>query len=206
MLTREENERLTRVGPGTPVGNVMRRYWWPVWFSDSVSDRPVPVRLLGEDFVLFRDGAGRAGLLDIACPHRRASLALGRVEEKGIRCCYHGFQFDVDGRILDVPAEADRGEKLSRTVSQGAYPTLERDGLVFAYFGPPGEMPAFPQYDAFEKYDDTRLVPFSNVYPCNWLQIMDNIADQIHTYILHNTASLYDGDLPPELDASAFTL
>ena len=201
-----EDAEITRVLPGTPMGEYMRRFWQPVCMSEQLTDLPHAIRILGEDLVAFRDRRGKVGLLHRHCCHRGTSLEYGIIQERGIRCCYHGFHFDIDGRILDVPGETDHGEKLRDTVSQGAYPVLERDGLVFAYFGPPNEKPKFPEYDGFEKTNDTKLIPFSNVYPCNWLQIMDNIADQIHTYILHNTAALYDGPMPSELDASKFTL
>src|SRR5579871_5024276 len=107
MLTAEENERMTRVGPGRPAGELLRRYWWPVGFAQEVSAKapPRPVRLLGEDLVLFRDGGGGLGLLGLHCSHRGTSLGFGRVEEAGIRCCYHGWLYDVHGRCLDQPAE-----------------------------------------------------------------------------------------------------
>src|SRR5438105_1657521 len=105
MLSLQENELLTRVGPGTPGGDMMRRYWWPVQFSDHIKDRPVEARLLGEDFVVFRDGNGKLGMLDLLCCHRMTSLKYGRVEQNGIRCCYHGWLFDAQGKCLDQPAE-----------------------------------------------------------------------------------------------------
>ncbi len=134
-MTPEQNERLTRIGPGTAVGNMLRRYWWPVWFSDRIKGKPVPVRLLGEEFVLFRNPAGALGLVDRACPHRGAGLELGRVEADGIRCCYHGWKFAADGRCLDMPAEPP-GTPLLKEVRIGAYPVAEAAGLGFAYIGP----------------------------------------------------------------------
>jgi tert-butyl alcohol monooxygenase / tert-amyl alcohol desaturase len=131
------------------------------------------------------------------CCHRGASLEYGIVQERGLRCCYHGTRFDVDGTILDAPIEPDGGAKFSKRVSQPAYPAMERDGLVFAYMGPPEHTPAFPEWDAFQKEGDTELVPFSNVFPCNWLQVLDNIADQMHTSFLHNMPMLYGGKEPP---------
>src|SRR3990167_491621 len=100
----DDNELLTRIGPNTRMGALLRRYWWPAGFSDRIGNKPMPVRMLGEDLILFRDGAGRVGLLARACPHRRASLEFGRVEDDGIRCCYHGWKFDATGRCLDMPA------------------------------------------------------------------------------------------------------
>ncbi len=192
-----EDAELTHSGAGTPLGEYMRRFWQPVCLSSQLSDLPHKIRILGEDLVAFRDFDGRVGVLHRHCCHRGASLEYGIVQQHGIRCCYHGIQFDVDGSILDVPGEP-QAERFKSTLSQGAYPAFERDGLVFAYMGPPELKPAFPEYDAFEKYDDTRLVPFSNVFECNWLQSMDNIADQMHTFALHNTAFVYAGRPAPQ--------
>lgn len=200
------DDEITRVGPGTPLGEYMRRFWQPVCMSDQLGDVPLKIRIMGEDLVAFRDGDGQVGVLARNCCHRGASLEYGIVQQRGIRCCYHGFHYDVDGRLLDVPTEPDRGARLRQTVVQPAYPALERDGLVFAYLGAPDDRPPFPEWDAFEKYDDTRLVPYSNVYPCNWLQVVDNIADQMHTAILHQPAKLYDRTPPSDLDFGPLTL
>jgi 5,5'-dehydrodivanillate O-demethylase len=181
-MTPEENERLTRVGPGTPAGEMLRRYWWPVWFSEPVADRPVPVRLLGEDLILFRDGAGKAGLLARHCPHRGASLELGRVEADGIRCCYHGWKFAHDGRCLEMPAEP-AGTPLVDEVRQTAYATEEAAGLVFAYLGP-APVPALPRYDLLFREDCVRHVGASEEH-CNWLQRAENAVDQMHSIALH---------------------
>lgn len=201
-----EDAEITHAGPGTPLGEYMRRFWQPMCLSSQLTDRPLALRILNEDLVAFRDKRGRVGLLHRHCCHRGASLEYGIIQECGIRCCYHGFHFDVDGTLLEVPAERDKGARLKQTISQGAYPTLERDGLVFAYMGPPDTMPPFPEYDAFEKRGDTRLVPFSNVFPCNWLQVVDNIADQVHTSFLHNTPFLYGGRVPEGLNWQPLTL
>ena len=129
MMTPEENERLTRVGPGTPAGEMLRRYWWPIWFSELVADKPVPVRLLGEDLVAFRDATGKAALLDRRCPHRGASLELGRVEDEGLRCCYHGWKFGDDGRCLDMPAEPADTPLKDEVFSKSGRPfTVAHDG------------------------------------------------------------------------------
>src|SRR5258706_4883530 len=191
---------ITHAGPGTPLGEFMRQFWEPVCLTSQLGELPQPIRILNEDLIAFRDKAGRIGVLHRHCAHRGASLEYGIIQEKGIRCCYHGINFDVDGAILDVPAERDRGKRYAGTVSQGAYPAIERDGLVFAYMGPPDRKPPFPEYDAFEKYKDTRLVPFSNVFPCNWLQSLDNIPDQAHTSLLHNIHFLFSGAPPEDLD------
>jgi len=181
-MTPAENERMTRVGPGTPGGEMLRRYWWPVWFSQLVTDRPVPVRILGEDLILFRDAAGRFGLLDRRCPHRGASLELGRVEADGLRCCYHGWKFDCRGRCLDMPAEpADT--PLKQEVRQTAYPTQEAGGFVFAYLGP-APAPLLPRYDLLFREDCNRVV-YSKEEHCNWLQRAENGWDPQHLMALH---------------------
>ena len=191
---------ITASGPGTPLGEYMRRFWQPVCFSEHLKDLPHPIRILGEDLVAFRDKSGAIGVLHRHCCHRGASLEYGIIQEHGLRCPYHGMQFAPDGTILDVPCERDRGARLKMRLSQGAYPAIERDGLVFAYMGPPEDQPPFLEYDAFEKRGDTRLLPFSNVFPCNWLQTIDNIADQMHTSVLHNPPMLYGGTVPEDLD------
>ncbi len=191
--SREEpapDAELTQTGPGTPLGEYMRRFWQPVCLSSQLTDVPHALTILGEKLVAFRDKRGRVGVLQRHCCHRGASLEYGIIQECGIRCCYHAFHFDVDGTILEVPGEPDKGARLKQMVSQGAYPAFERSGLVFAYMGPPEDKPPFPEYDAFTAYPDLRLVAFSNVFPCNWLQSMDNIADQLHTAFLHNNMTV----------------
>ncbi|MDX1484282.1 MAG: Rieske 2Fe-2S domain-containing protein [Alphaproteobacteria bacterium] len=181
-MTPEENERLARIGPGTPAGNLMRRYWWPVWFSELTADKPVPVRLLGEDLVLFRDASGAAALLDRRCPHRGASLDLGRVEDDGLRCCYHGWKFAGDGRCLEMPAEPP-GSPLVAETRTTAYPTQEAGGLVFAYLGP-DPAPQLPRYDNLFRGDCIRRVSAS-FEQCNWMQRAENAVDQMHSIALH---------------------
>ena len=132
-MTPEENERLTRVGPGTPGGEMLRRYWWPVWFEQELGTKPIPVRLLGEDFVLFRDAKGRLGMLGQTCPHRRASLKHGRVEERGLRCCYHGWLFDASGQCLEMPAEPPES-RLHEEVRHQAAQVQIAGGLVYWLF------------------------------------------------------------------------
>ena len=141
MLSREDNERLTCIGPGTPMGELMRRYWIPAAFSHQTAERDGPpqrVRLLGENLVLFRDSQGRLGLLDERCPHRTASLFFGRNEASGLRCVYHGIKFDVDGNCVDVPCvPATRDEQMSRIKSAlkaRSYPCIERGGAVWTYW------------------------------------------------------------------------
>ena len=180
---RPENAELTHVRPGTPGGEYLRRFWHPVALCSEVSDVPLLVRVLGEDLVLFRDLGGRYGLLHRHCAHRHASLEYGKCEERGLRCCYHGWRFDVDGALLEAPAEPANSPLLSR-VRQPAYPVEVCNGLVFAYLGPPGHRPAFPVYDTFDMAD-TRRVPYTADYPCNWLQITENAMDPVHSVFLH---------------------
>jgi phenylpropionate dioxygenase-like ring-hydroxylating dioxygenase large terminal subunit len=179
-----EDQELTHVGAGTPGGEYLRRFWHPVAFSHELGDLPARVKILGEDLVLFRDGRGRAGLLKLHCCHRGASLEFGLVSERGIRCCYHGWLFDVDGRILETPGEPPT-TTIKERLFQGAYPTAERAGLVFAYLGPPDRRPALPVYDTFELPGWQTVPGLRYVMPCNWLQIKENCMDPVHTAFLH---------------------
>src|SRR5436853_5026524 len=147
MLTQEENDRLTRVGPGTSGGDFMRRYWHPAALAEELppGGAPIPLRLLGEDLTLFRDQQGRPGLLAIHCSHRGADLSYGRIEDGGLRCLYHGWLYDVEGRCLEQPGEPGGGEHRD-AIRHLAYPCEEAGGAVFTYMGP-GEPPLFPNYD-----------------------------------------------------------
>ena len=185
---RDEDTLLTRVGPGAPCGEYLRRYWHPFMLSSELKDLPVPVRLLGEDLVVFRDGSGRTGLLHRHCAHRGTSLEFGIPQERGIRCCYHGWHFDIDGTILDTPAEPP-SSRIKANFVQGAYPVIEMHGLLFAYMGPPEATPEFPVYDSFDWPEDNRLAAFNMHLPCNWLQIIENGADPIHNAFLHAIVS-----------------
>jgi 5,5'-dehydrodivanillate O-demethylase len=184
MLSKEENELLTRVGPGTPAGEMLRRYWWPVGFTEQVKtkDSPTRVRLLGEDLVLFRDGSARLGLLGLHCSHRGTSLEFGRVEDAGIRCCYHGWLYDVGGKCLDQPAEPESNAFKNR-VEHPAYQAQEIGGFIFAYIGPE-PAPLLPRYDLFLREDGEREVGAGHDY-CNWLQRAENSVDQTHLVALH---------------------
>lgn len=177
------DEELCRVGRGTPCGEYLRRFWQPVFIADELDDLPKALRILGEDLVIFRDGGGRVGLLERRCVHRGTSLEYGKIVEHGIRCCYHGWQFDVDGTILDTPGEpAD--SPIRNKICQGAYPVREWRGLVFAYMGPPGSTPAFPVFDAFERPESAGRL-WTRESPCNWLQVRENELDPIHLTFLH---------------------
>ena len=180
---------LTETGPGTPLGEYMRRFWHPVCMTLELSDTPRFLKIMGEELVAFRDGSGRIGLLHAHCVHRGASLEYGKIEEHGISCCYHGMQFDVDGTCLRVPfpeGEEEEGERYRCSIRQGAYKAFERHGLVFAYMGPPDAEPPFPEWEGdFTVAEGDELVPYSNFQHCNWLQVQDNAADNFHTMALH---------------------
>ncbi len=138
------DEELTSVGPGTPLGEYMRRFWQPVCMSMELTDTPRFLKILGEELVCFRDGSGAIGMLHAHCVHRGASLEYGKIEQHGISCCYHGMVFDVDGTCLRVPfpeGEHEEGERYRCSIRQGAYKAFERHGLVFAYMGPPEQEP-----------------------------------------------------------------
>jgi nitrite reductase/ring-hydroxylating ferredoxin subunit len=175
---------LCQVGRGTPGGEYLRRFWHPVAYSDELGEVPLRVRALGEDLVAFRDRSGRVGVLHLHCCHRNASLEFGLVEERGLRCCYHGRLFGVDGTIVEMPGEP-AADRLSKETSQGAYPVHLFGGIVFIYMGPPERQPVFPRYDRFD-LPGVRLVPGGR-WPldCNWIQIKENAVDPHHTSILH---------------------
>jgi phenylpropionate dioxygenase-like ring-hydroxylating dioxygenase large terminal subunit len=182
-----EDAELTHVGPGTPCGEYMRRFWQPVTMTDELGDLPLAVRLLGEDLVVFRDLSGRLGLLHRHCSHRGASLEFAIPMARGISCCYHGWTYDIDGTLLDTPGEP-AGSPLTDEVVHGAYPVHEHDGLIFAYLGPPDQCPPFPEFDTYG-LPDTEAVPFSLTTPCNWLQVYENTQDPVHTVFLHTRMS-----------------
>ena len=180
----KEDAELTRIGPGTPCGEYLRRYWQPVCYADELTDVPVALKILGEELVAFRDFSGRIGLVEAHCPHRGTSLEFGLVSERGIRCCYHGWLFDVDGTILETPGEPV-GSTFKDRLCHGAYPVHEFQGIIFAYMGPPEDIPAFPMLDVYER-EGYRLMPGKRYdYPCNWLQIVENAADPVHASFLH---------------------
>ena len=183
MLTAEENELLTRIGPGSRMGALMRRYWHVVAPVDEMRDRWTKrVRLLGEDLVLFKDRTGRYGLIGEFCPHRRASLAYGIPTDDGIRCPYHGWKFDAAGRCLEQPNEPD-GSNFKDKVTTAGYPVEELGGLLFAYLGPL-PAPLLPRYDGYVAEGAIRIVSHSEIQ-CNWLQIMENSLDPVHLEWLH---------------------
>jgi len=163
MLTKEDNEILTRVGPGTPMGNLLRRYWLPALLSSEVpapDSPPIRVRLLGEDLVAFRDTDGNVGLFVQSCPHRGASLFFGRNEECGLRCVYHGWKYDVDGNCVDMPSEPAESNFKSK-VRVTAYPTHESGGIVWTYMGPQEKMPGFRDFGSESVPRDRRRLPLN---------------------------------------------
>jgi phthalate 4,5-dioxygenase len=184
MLSAEQNDRITRVGPGKPAGKLLRRYWQPAALVDELSGpRPIkPIRLLGEDLVIYRDDKGRYGLLGRACPHRGTDLAYGRLEDGGLRCAFHGWLFDIKGECLQTPAEPD-DSKLCRNIHHKAYPVVERNGILFAYMGP-GEPPEFPHFDCFVA-PGSHTFAFKGMIDCNWLQSLEVGIDPAHTSFLH---------------------
>jgi phenylpropionate dioxygenase-like ring-hydroxylating dioxygenase large terminal subunit len=184
MLSAELNDLITRTGPGTAAGNLMRRYWQPALLVDELAgNRPVKaVRLLGEDLVAFRDDRGRYGLIARACPHRGTDLAYGRLEHGGLRCAFHGWLFDVAGQCLETPAEPE-GSRLCANIRQTAYPVVEKSGILFAYLGP-GEPPPFPDFDCFVA-PATHTFAFKGLIACNWLQSLEVGIDPAHTSFLH---------------------
>jgi 5,5'-dehydrodivanillate O-demethylase oxygenase subunit len=183
VLTREENEFLTRVGPGTPCGELMRKYWHPVLPTEHLVQNPVrPVRLLGENFVVYRDRSGTLGMLGERCPHRLVRLELGIPEEKGLRCPYHGWLFDNDGTCLQMPLEPP-DTSLRKRVKAKSYPVQEMGGLIWAYIGS-DEAPLLPKWDLFIREKGFRQI-VGHQLPCNWLQAQENRGDLGHAAYLH---------------------
>jgi len=190
-------ERLALVSRGTPMGECLRRYWHPVGLVGDATEVPRRVQALGEDLILFRDRSGRPGLLHPRCAHRGSSLYYGKVDERGIRCCYHGWLFDVEGHCLEQPCEPGGG-KSRRVIRQPWYPVAERYGLIFAYLGPADRRPQFPRYSVLEELspgewleaDDSSIGGAGPaIIPCNWLQHFENVVDPFHVPILHGSFS-----------------
>jgi 5,5'-dehydrodivanillate O-demethylase oxygenase subunit len=189
MLTKEENDFLTRVAPGTPAGELFRRYWLPFAVAKELADEnPTKfVRLLGEDLVLFKDKSGNVGLIADHCVHRGASLLYGRPEERGIACAYHGWLYDTAGNCLETPAEpAD--SKFHLTVKIKAYPVQKWIGLYWAYLGPQ-PAPAITKYDVWARKDGAHRITVQPQLDCNWLQAMENSVDPAHLPVLHQNTS-----------------
>jgi nitrite reductase/ring-hydroxylating ferredoxin subunit len=185
MISAEQNDLMTRVGPGTPAGKLLRNYWQPVALVDQFlnSSRPVlPIKVLGEEFVLFRNSTNQYGLLERHCPHRGADLAYGRYEDGKLRCVFHGWLFDVEGKCLETPAEP-AGSRMCEQIRQRSYPVAERSGILFAWFGA-GEPSAFPHFDCFTA-PDAYTFAFKGYWDCNWLQALEVGIDPAHASFLH---------------------
>jgi nitrite reductase/ring-hydroxylating ferredoxin subunit len=208
---------LTEVGRGTPMGELLRRYWHPVGRCEDACGTPRRVRVLGEDLVLFRDHQGRAGLLHERCAHRGASLYYGRTEPQGLRCCYHGWLFDAQGHCLDQPCEPNNDH--CARVRQPWYPVQERYGLIFAYLGPADRQPLLPRHELLENLRDGEFIEADDnsigsggpaLVPCNWLQHYENVVDPYHVPILHGSFSgpqfVAQMGLMPEVDFEYFEL
>jgi phthalate 4,5-dioxygenase len=186
MLSKEDNELVTRVGPGTPMGNLMRQYWLPAMLSSELphaDSDPLRVMLLGERLIAFRDSNGKVGLLHNNCPHRGASLFFGRNEEAGLRCVYHGWKFSTDGTCLDMPNEPAESD-FKHKVRAVAYPTRERGGIVWAYMGPRQEPPPLPDLEPNMLPDDQTVLSAVQ-RECNWLQGLEGDIDTSHLGFLH---------------------
>ncbi len=197
----EPDRRLTEVGAGTPMGELLRRSWQPVAITPEPGSPPQAVRILGEDLILYCDATGRPGLVEPRCAHRGTTLYFGKVEDDGIRCCYHGWKFATeDGRCIDAPMEpAATLANIKRNVVQPWYPCLDYHGLTFAYLGPPEHKPPFPTWDALEaELVDEAIIPDHSGYglgggtvlACNWLQVFENVMDPYHVFVLHSTFSV----------------
>ncbi len=194
--TGHSDTELVEVGPGTPAGELLRRYWQPFARSEEATTRPREIRMLSEDLILYRDGSGDPGLLEPRCCHRGTTLYFGRVEDNGIRCPYHGWLFGADGTCLDQPCEPDRGRN-KESYRQPWYPVIEYNGLLFTYMGPPNKQPVFPRYEIFENLTDAEEIEIvdhfafggPSVAPCNWFQTHENVMDPYHVFILHNAIS-----------------
>jgi phenylpropionate dioxygenase-like ring-hydroxylating dioxygenase large terminal subunit len=212
MLAREENDLLTQVGPDKPMGKFMRSYWIPALLASELPTpdcAPARVRLLGEDLVAFRDSNGRVGLLDEHCPHRGASLFFGRNEECGLRCIYHGWKMDIDGKVLETPAEPAEST-LKDKVRHTAYPCKDVAGIVWAYLGSKDKMPLLPDYEWLSMAPENLYVTKS-IQECSWLQGLEGECDSSHLSFLHKNftgerprgggdGDLYAADAAPRLE------
>jgi phthalate 4,5-dioxygenase oxygenase subunit len=191
MLPKEQNELITRTGPGTVMGGLIRRFWIPALLSEEIPEPdcpPVQVRILGEELVAFRDSQGRVGLLEEHCAHRGTSLFYGRNEQCGLRCIYHGWKYDVDGNVLETPAEPPESV-IRHKVKQVAYPTHEVAGIIFAYLGPAEKKPVFPAY-SWTKLPASHTYVTKCFQECNYLQGLEGECDSSHLSFLHREFSL----------------
>ena len=196
MLSRDDNELLCRIGPGTPMGNLMRQYWVPAALSSELPEpdgAPLRVRLLGEDLIAFRVSSGAVGLIQNSCPHRGASLFYGRNEAEGLRCVYHGWKFDVGGRCVDMPIEPAESN-FKQKVRAVTYPCVERGGLIWTYLGPRPSPPPMPELEA-TMLADNRIQVYQR--DCNWIQALEGDIDTGHTVYLH-LGGVDASEVPPD--------
>lgn len=208
MLSQADNEALTRVGPGTVMGEYMRRFWIPAVLESELPEKdgkPVRIRLLGEDLVAFRDTEGRVGLLDERCPHRGTSLALGVNGECGLRCLFHGWKFDVNGQCTDTPAEPE-GSTLAKAMRVTAYPVRSAGGMIWTYMGPKETIPEFPHFPWFDM-PEGHCEAFKVIYECNYAQSIEGAIDSAHAGVLHRESPWgheakwpHEKDLRPKLE------
>ena len=201
MLSKDDNELLTRVGPGTPMGRFMREFWIPAMLSNELASPdcpPVRIRLLGENLIAFRTTSGQVGIVVNACPHRGASMFFGRNEEEGLRCVYHGWKFDVAGNCVDMPSEPSESNFKSK-VRIGAYPTRERGGVIWAYMGPRETPPPLPDLE-INMMAEGAVRPQLTLMEANWLQTIEGDLDTAHLGFLHLGALTVDDTTPGSYD------
>ena len=199
MLTAANNEAITHTGPGTPMGEYLRRYWIPALCSRELAEPDGPprrVRLLSEDLIAFRTTSGEVGLVQNACPHRGASLFFGRNEEEGLRCVYHGWKFDVTGRCVDMPSEPAESNFKTKVTAR-AYPTIERGGFVWAYMGPAELQPVLPEY-GWTLVPDGHVLTSRRIQECNYLQAIEGGIDSAHVPFLHGVLDVEKQNSPTQ--------
>ncbi|HEY3116595.1 MAG TPA: Rieske 2Fe-2S domain-containing protein [Chloroflexota bacterium] len=192
-MINEETDLLTRVGPGTPMGNLLRQYWIPALMASELAEQdgvPLRVRLLGENLIAFRDTSGRVGLLADHCSHRGASLFFGRNEDDGLRCVYHGWKYDVSGRCVDMPNEPPESNFQDR-IRHPSYPCIEQAGVIWAYLGPRAKLPGLPELE-WLSLPDSHLQHATMVRECNWVQALEGDIDSSHVSFLHRSLRLED--------------
>ena len=194
MLTQEENELLVRTGPGTPMGELFRRFWLPVMLTEEIPEpdcTPTRLRVLNEDLIAFRDTEGNVGIIDAYCAHRFSPLFFGMNEEKGLRCLYHGWKYDVTGQCVDIPFIPE-GESFKDKIKLKSYPALDKGGFIWAYMGPAELQPPFPDFD-FAAIPESHRENWKIICECNWMQSMEGQNDPSHAYFTHGFRDLAEG-------------
>jgi nitrite reductase/ring-hydroxylating ferredoxin subunit len=199
VLSIEENERITRTGPGSPMGNLFRRFWIPAFLSSDLAESdctPVRTMILGERLIAFRDSSGKLGILEERCPHRHASLYWGRNEEGGLRCAYHGWKFDTEGQCLDTPAEP-KESRMKEAIHAISYDAHEAGGAVWVYMGPKNVKPPFPEFE-WAALPADHVVAHKRLQECNYLQNLEGELDTAHLNFLHRSFADGESVMPPE--------